>query len=414
LRVEQKQNIISRGPGDKPMSQAEKLVADLIENLREVERTRHVGRVKRLFSERGKIFDAIKAESDGPEALYRLLRHPDTRTRAFIARHYLSSGQHAQESMTVMQELGERQDQLGKDARRFLTERRFERKQEPLLRARRKFPFEPVPDGIDQRHAQKLIVQAGFGEAVCALLRPAIRLWPQPDSGQPAASRFGGLPAVPADFAWPAYCNEPFWFLVQINCAELGARAETFGLPRTGLLSFFGDHDDVNGCTPGGGGKVYYFEDTRTLLPARLPLADFEPQITCGISFFETFELPHAYEPAVKVCKFSQALRSTYIDLRLNIACLGKPDHWEGRTEISKLMSGYEISKLFGWPDRIQINAVESSLRQGPKLLLQLGQYTDGDEMHGWGPGGLVYFTLAPRDLKARRFDRGELAMQSS
>ena len=77
-------------------------------------------------------------------------------------------------------------------------------------------------------------------------------------------------------------------------------------------------------------------------------------------------------------------------------------------------MSGYEISKLFGWPDRIQINEVEMPGRWGSKLLLQLGEYTNGEELHGWGPGGLVYFTLAPHDLKARRFERAELLMQAS
>ncbi|MEW6437926.1 MAG: YwqG family protein [Pseudomonadota bacterium] len=397
------------------MSQAEKLIADLIENIHEVERTRHVGRHNRLFSQRRKILGAIDAEADGPGALYRLLSHPDAKVRDVIAHIYLFSGQHKQESLAVMQELAERHDQLGKNARRFLEERLFERKPEPSLpHEPRKFPFEAVPDGISGRMAEKLITEAGFGEAVCALLRPAIRLWPVPASPKPTASRLGGLPAVPADFGWPAYKGEPFWFLGQINCAELGARAEAFGLPRTGLLSFFGDGDDVTGCSPAGGGKIYYFADTRALSPARLPLDDFEPQISCGLTFFETFELPHFYEPAVEARNFPEAQEATYIDLRLNIASLGKPHLWEGRTEISKLMSGYEISKLFGCPDRIQINDVESPGRWGAKLLFQLGYYTNGEERHGWGPGGLIYFTLAPHDLKARRFDRAELSMQAS
>lgn len=314
-----------------------------------------------------------------------------------------------------MQELAKRHDQLGKDARHFLEERLFDRKPEPSPpRERPKFPFEAVPDGISKQMAEGLIANAGFDEAVCALLRPAIRLWPKPLSAEPTASRLGGLPVVPTDFVWPAYKGEPFWFLGQINCEELGARAKAFGLPQAGLLSFFGDGDDVSGCSPAGGGKIYYFADTRTLSPARLPLEDFAPQISCGLTFFETFELPHFYEPAVDTRRFSETQESTYIDLRLNIASLGKPNHWEGRTEISKLMSGYEISKLFGWPDRIQINEVESPGRWGTKLLFQLGYYTNGEERHHWGPGGLVYFTLAPHDLKARRFDRAELLMQAS
>lgn len=398
------------------MSQAEKLIADLIENLHEVERTKHVGRIKRLFSARDRIFAAIDAEQDATGALYGLLSHPDEQARAWIGRHYLFRGEHVEESLAVMQELAKRHDKLGREANRFLTERLFERnKPEPSLpREPRKFPFEATPSGISRRVAKEFITQAGFGEAICALLRPAIRLWPQPVSAGPTASRLGGLPVVPPDFAWPMWKEEPFWFLGQINCGELGARADAFGLPRAGVLSFFGDHDDVNGCSPTGGNRVYYFADTKVLSPARLPLADFEPEISCGLDFFETSELPHAYEPAIDRCGFSDKRTSIYIDLRLKIASLGKPNLWEGRSEISKLMSGYGISKLFGWPDRIQFKAVESAGHGGPKLLLQLGQYTNGEEMHGWGPGGLVYFTLAPRDLKARRFDRAELIMQSS
>ena len=397
------------------MSQAEKLVADLIENISEVERTEHVGRHNRLFSERSKILDAIDAEPDGPGALYQLLSHRDAKVRDTVAHLFLFRGQHRQESLAVMQELAERDDPLGQAARRFLEDRLFDRKPEPSPpREPPKFPFEAMPAGISKQMAEELIAEAGFGEAICALLRPAIRLWPVPLSAEPTASRLGGLPVVPEDFVWPAYKEEPFWFLGQINCAELGARAKAFGLPQVGLLSFFGDGDDVSGCFPAAGGKIYYFADTGALSPAHLPLEDFEPQISCGLAFFETFELPHFYEPAIEARNFSEIQESAYIDLRLNIASLGKPNHWEGRTEISKLMSGYEISKLFGWPDRIQINEVEMPGRWGSKLLLQLGEYTNGEELHGWGPGGLVYFTLAPHDLKARRFERAELLMQAS
>jgi uncharacterized protein YwqG len=397
------------------MSQAEKLIADLIENLHEVERTKHVGRINRLFSTRGKIITALNADQNADGTLYQLLSHPDEKARDWIGRYYLFRDQHVEESLAVMRELAERRDELGRETRRFLTERPFERKREPSLsRERRKFPFEAMPKGIDRQAAEALIVEAGFGQTVCKLLRPAIRLWPQPDLAAVTASRLGGLPAVPANFAWPTWKDEPFWFLGQINCGELGSRGETFGLPQAGLLSFFGDHDDVNGCWPAGGGKVYYFSNPEELSVAPRPIDYFEPQISCGLHFFDTFELPHTYEPAIDRCGFSDKRTSIYIDLRLKIASLGKPNLWEGRTEISKVMSGYEISKLFGWPDRIQVNAVESAGHGGPKLLLQLGQYTNGEEMHGWGPGGLVYFTLAPRDLKARRFDRAELTMQSS
>ncbi len=212
---------------------------------------------------------------------------------------------------------------------------------------------------------------------------------------------------MPGDFVWPFQHEEPLLFLAQINCAEVDATS--FGLPNSGLLAFFGDHDHVNGCGPVGGGAVYYFRELRELAPADPPLEDFEPHVSCGMSFYRTYELPHLYSCAIEGCGFSKAERSAYIDLRVEISKSGFPNGHRFSTELGKLMYWDDISKMFGWPDLIQFG--HDPGRMG-ELLLQLGDYHDGSEWHNWGPGGLVYFAIEREDLKARRFDRVELDME--
>ena len=70
-------------------------------------------------------------------------------------------------------------------------------------------------------------------------------------------------------------------------------------------------------------------------------------------------------------------------------------------------------SKLLGWPDLIQ-----NDFLPGPggehreRLLLQLGSYDDGTGSQGWGPGGLVYFTISKQNLAMQRFDQMLFEMQ--
>jgi uncharacterized protein YwqG len=45
-------------------------------------------------------------------------------------------------------------------------------------------------------------------------------------------------------------------------------------------------------------------------------------------------------------------------------------------------------------------------------LLLQLDQYSNGEELEGWGPGGSLYFVMRDCDLRQGRFDRCEFDMQ--
>lgn len=198
------------------------------------------------------------------------------------------------------------------------------------------------------------------------------------------------------------------WFLTQINCADLGGTASALGQPSKGLLAFFGDHDDVNGCGPVGGGCVCYFADVNGCLAAAAPpLEDFKPQISCGMSFHESWELPNAESETSAPFGFSREERAAYLRLRDEIVGSMKTDEaWR----LVKCRNS--TSKLLGWPDLIQNELDCIGYFGEARLLLQLGEYHDGVEWHGWGPGGLVYFVIRDADLAAGSLEGAEFDMQ--
>lgn len=91
----------------------------------------------------------------------------------------------------------------------------------------------------------------------------------------PGASRFWGNPDLPEGFEYPTYIDDegdayPYFFICQINLAELARFDADNPLPKRGLLSFFGKIDRymglfaATGCVGGSIGpreavKVFYF-----------------------------------------------------------------------------------------------------------------------------------------------------------
>jgi uncharacterized protein YwqG len=382
-------------------------VGALVDKLMEMAATDHAGHYNRLFKHAAGLYTEIETDPDGINALRALLDHPDAQIQLDVARH-LKCKLQSDEAIATLERLAQRQDEIGREARSSLAIKPL-----PVSPSQAPLPtpvrpaFLPLPQGLSRDEAMCLIraqMPGTIAEPLFSLLRPSIRLWPRPDGGDPLASRFGGMPAVPAGFAWPFAHKEPMWFLAQINCADLGGTASALGLPGKGLLAFFGDHDDVNGCGPVGGGCVRYFAEVNGLAPAALPLDDFEPQISCGVDFYESWELPDADAEAMAPFKFSREERAAYLDLRNEIAgFMHTDDAW-------RLMKCRDsTSKLLGWPDLIQYADIIPS---EARLLLQLGEYHDGAEWHGWGPGGLVYFVIRDADLAAGSFECAELEMQ--
>jgi uncharacterized protein YwqG len=382
------------------------LIAALRIKTQEMAAIDHVGHYNRLFRQRVKIYQAIEACPEGVEGLRQLFDDADRKIQLDVARHCKYQKLNLEAALATFRRLAEHPDKIGKEAKHSLDFRLPERDPNAPPIVPRKFPFVSPPPGCDRREAEGM-VRAAFGpersKSIIALLRPAIRIWPKKLALSPSASRYGGLPAVPPDWSWPFAHEEPLLFLAQINCAELGPLAQAFNLPNHGVLSFFGDHDVVTGCEPEGASCVFYFPKIEDLAPALLPLDDFEPLITCGMHYYETFELPHPMSNAVEALDLSETEHDSYYELSEDVSAFGFAE--------SDSVHETEISKLFGWPDLIQ-DDVEDPNGGPTRLLLQLGAFRDGTEHAGWGPGGLVYFMIRPEDLDAQAFDRAELQMQ--
>ncbi|HEV7343620.1 MAG TPA: DUF1963 domain-containing protein [Sphingopyxis sp.] len=100
-----------------------------------------------------------------------------------------------------------------------------------------------------------------------------------PHDGPPTNSKFGGLPRLPADYAWPRDKNNaPLHFLAQIDCADIKVATP---LPDRGVLFFFGRDDDEQiwdaDNAPGRSTSVIYALDAFARTPLRDHPSDLGP-----------------------------------------------------------------------------------------------------------------------------------------
>jgi uncharacterized protein YwqG len=388
---------------------------------KELPAVEHGGHQNRLARRSRKVIDLLKARTDGTTRfLQPLLSHPDLRLRLTAATLYKSVDHAAYRAATG--ELAQRQDAIGRAARESLewdatsaqysTSSPTPEQLRRLSEAANRRVSRPPPEGLSRAALEERLraeFPADLTATLLALARPAIGLWPQrlAVDAPVTASRFGGMPCVPAGWSWPTCEGEPLFFLAQINCRDLAHLPGAARLPRDGMLAFFGDHDWVNGFPnfwPYA--AVEYWPNTSTLRFADSPVDDFEVMPSCALRFFETFELPHPLSEAIEQLQLDEASSDRYWDFHM--ARGGQVHGVRGsRDQI-------DISKMFGWPDLIQrdIEAIEGEGREGWSLLLQIGSYENGTESHGWGPGGNLYFMIRDADLAAQDFDLCNFAMQ--
>ena len=254
--------------------------------------------------------------------------------------------------------------------------------------------------------------------------------------GFPCRSKFGGKPAVPADFVWPRFEAEnyegetaarPLSFLCQINLEEVRAYDTENLLPQTGLLLFFYEMESMCwGFDPSDEGcvRVYYWDDPNKLVPAALP-EDLAEEYVVG-EYDLSFEAKDSYP--------------SYEELEYHSDAICDWDDYDEAVE----NKGYEINnerhKLLGYADPIQSEMLTEcervtrglycgnaeSYRKTSKeeareieeaasdwtLLFQMASIEDEDFELMFGDLGDLYFYIRKQDLKERRFDKAWLVLQ--
>lgn len=239
------------------------------------------------------------------------------------------------------------------------------------------------------------------------------------------ASRFGGEPDVPPDFAWPRSEGRALGFLAQLDLSALPPS----DLPSSGwLLFFYDDREQPWGFDPKDGpfSRVIYVKAQREALERRpSPEADpeFPPYEACALTFREGVTLPHPGDFLFERLSVTldDAQHESYVEL-----C----------EELGGVMSGDGAHHLLGHPQlvqndmRVECELVTNGIYCGDRtgyesergqalaagagrwrLLLQL----DTDEVGPgwmWGDMGRLYFWIRDEHLKATAFERGWTVLQ--
>jgi uncharacterized protein YwqG len=390
-----------------------------INNVQAYEKLEHIGAMNRMMDRRSVIFEELKRRSGGSlQSMRPLLDHPDLNVRHTAAIHFRTIDHDA--FLAVMQALiacGGEAEKEAKDS--ILWDEHFQEFGYPEHEQSRQQPPNPdawkthwqadvaPPDAMSVEEIGQRLFEALPCEAadrLLALARPAIGLWPRhpPSDLSAHASRLGGEPVAPPGWKWPMVETEPMLFLGQIACADLQRFPGAEPLPATGILSFFGDHDDVMGCDSWGSVGVFYWQDRDALEPVAPPLEPIVDILPCALSFRPLIDLPHPWSRAVTSFLTDKDVREIYASVWRAVREHGIPDD---------LVWHCSFSKLLGWPVLVQYEDVEE-IGDGRHLLLQLDDYSNGSDLMFWGPGGSLYFLMRDADLRARRFDECELAIQ--
>ncbi len=388
----------------------------------------HVGRKIRLFHQISDIAVELKARDPMLKCLRRSLDHPVREVRFDAAAQFKNIDRYIFKA--VLADLAKDDDRVGYEAERYLDrvtsdeEAGTDTYTDPVITPQLSNPSaeaawqprNPPPKSMSLAQIRLQLSQTmspEFATRVVNLARPAIGLWPQSPRGELpiTASRLGGMPHAPAGWSWPLCQMEPLFFLGQINCAELQGLSAAEGLPPSGLLAFFADHDALNGRTDfyEEAFAVYHWTDLDRLVPAKPPIEPLTTLPLCALAFRPLIDLPDWCSGAIRSLELGENDRDAYFDLMGAIHDHGIPESSQNRCS---------LSKLFGWPKLVQNdfdNMGDPGDPNGLRLLFQLDSYTDGKKWAEWGRGGgSLYFLIRDADLAARRFDCCEFEMQGT
>lgn len=277
-------------------------------------------------------------------------------------------------------------------------------------------------------------VQAAFAAAglarltkdIDALTKASIRLFttltPETQIAL-GASKFGGLPDVPADFVWPVWKGVPQSFIAQIRLDDAHPFDVDGVLPAHGMLWFFYDamQQTFGADSADKGGWLVIFSENpvplqRVAVPATLPTeSQFQSSVVrfvreVTLSQQPQFELGANFDWTAEEQKQYETLLSTFPTpedhKEIHHRLLGNPDTLQDdMREECQLTSNGVTDASDPKASELLADAMEW------QLLLQVD--TDEDAGMRWGSTGMLYYWLKKTDLQARRFDASWLVLQS-
>ena len=293
------------------------------------------------------------------------------------------------------------------------------------------------------------------------LLLPSLQLYAERvelDELPPGASRLGGVPDVPAGFAWPRGANgEALAFLAQLRLEDVRPADPTGLLPGSGWLVFF---YDATGDTWGQRGREYtqwrviHSAATteplqRASAPANAAAPEFAPcQLRCELRYTlpgqenidndpqAPFIGDHVSDERgrgrrpVPFDWWTQELAPLTIVTPERVAnhhALGHPQEIQGPMPLEfpravenqparELENPFLRGKMIRMPAERRDDCpawLIQELRDGTdwRLLLQLDSDEDAPGWM-WGDCGRLYFWLPEAELRAGRFDRTWLNLE--
>ncbi len=249
--------------------------------------------------------------------------------------------------------------------------------------------------------------------AAMMLMRRSLMAVPtmtQVDALPLGASRFGGMPDLPADVPWPRYATAPLSFLAQIRLQDVHDVMPEAAVPATGwLLAFFDVDASMNDDDPRRSRVIHVPGDAE--LSRRTFPDDLYAALrfgTCQVAFISDMTAPDTFEePAAGDAEVRAALSFEDADAITDVF-----------TEIVGARESRPLHRMFGYPQCWQ-NPVLAQAGQDPDdsvLLLQLD--TDermtgpGNDGFFWGSGGRLYFVMMKADLAVGAFDKVEAGLQ--
>jgi uncharacterized protein YwqG len=248
-------------------------------------------------------------------------------------------------------------------------------------------------------------------EDAIKLARPSARLV-RGGGDRIGGSRLGGVPDVPADFAWPHFFEDaPLGFIAQIDLSDVQSVFPNTLVPKSGLLSFYYDpKQEVWGFDPKDRGRwtVLYFDAPVApagQVPSSLPSEGQYQSVPLRARGELTLPAPDSLE--IERLSLTEQQRNAY---------------WALSGEISELRGEGGLHRFLGWPEEIQHDpAVEVQLpangisasgpdgyhsEEGKRLMAnrdvwQLLLQVDSEDAAGmmWGDAGRLFYMIRRDDM---------------